>query len=216
MKAFLKNTLALALVVSGTALAADPTGETTTSTAPAATAAPTGPISMHAKTFTKDQLATALQGVVDKINTCNGDTSCLKGVKEWNEAAMDSIKKLAVNFPAGQVLQLELLCGNAKTPKISPENISLDKNSLFTVNPPAKDCLVKGVNPKCGAIEHGKHYPELKSGETLYCVTGDDAKLKQSSDNLKTAVMNSMKKAMENSLPSKTPNSAPAATTKSS
>lgn len=231
MKRVYKINLGAALLLTSLALAAAPTTSetttsvTTTSAAPAA-AAPKesttvttttsttyggGPIGMQAKMFTKDQLANALQSVVDKINACNGDTNCLKAVKEWNEAAMDSVKKLAVTFPAGQALQLELLCGDSKAPKISPENVTVDDKSIFIVNPPAKDCLVKGVNPKCGAIEHGKHYPKAEFGETLYCVTGDDAKLKQATENLKAAVMNSMKKAMQNSLQSKTPSAAPAA-----
>ncbi len=205
MKNLLRNTLCIAALVSCTALAAAPTTETTTTTTTTtAPATASGPVSMQAKMFTHDQLATALQGVVDKINACNGNTTCLKGVKEWNEAAMNSIKELAVNFPAGQKLSLELVCGNGKPPLTSAQNVTLDAKSLFVLTPPNAECRVKGLEPKCGAIERNTHYPKVAVGGTLYCVTGDDTKLKQVTANLKEAVMNSMKKAMQNSIQQKT------------
>lgn len=201
MNRFLRTAIYAAGLISCTAFAADPTTTAATPANPNPTA--TNPVSMTAKMFTKDQLASALQNVVDKINACNGDTRCLKGAKEWNEAAMANVKNLAVNFKQGQTLQIELICKGSKAPQISSQTVALDANSAFTVTPPAERCMVKGVEPKCGAIERGKHYPDLKAGEILYCVTGDDAKLKQTTDNLKEAVMNSMKKAMQNNMQQK-------------
>lgn len=212
MKRFLRTTLCIAALISCTAMAAG-TETTTTSTTTTTTAAPAmagGPVAMQAKMFTHDQLATALQGVVDKINACDGNPTCLKEVKAWNEAAMDSVKKLAVNFPAGQKLSLELLCGNKPQQK-SAQNVTTDAKSLFVLAAPAgQQCLVKGLEPKCGAIERNVQYPKLVTGGTLYCVTGDDTKLKQTTANLKEAVMTSMKKAMKNSMEQK-PATAPAA-----
>ncbi len=157
----------------------------------AATTPAAAPVTLNAKMFTKDQLAGALDTVVAQINKCDGNTDCLKKIREWNDRAMTQVRNEAVAFKNTK-LSLQLICGSKKSTLTSETNA----DGKFSITPPAQNCVVKGLDPKCGAIEKDKHFPDLKTGETLYCVTGDDTKLKHTTDNLKKAVINSMKNAI--------------------
>lgn len=147
-------------------------------------------ITVQAKMFTRDQLASALNTVVDHINRCNGDTTCLRGLKKWNEAAMSQVKRAATPF-ANTDLSLKLLCGK----KIMSQTVTTDTNGKFMIATESQLCLIKGDKPKCGALAKGKKYPEAKNGATLYCITGDATQLKTATKNLKSAIISAMKKA---------------------
>lgn len=170
------------------------------------------PVTLQAMQFTKDQLATALQGVVDKINKCNGDMKCLNDVRAWNEAAMNQVKGEAVKYDANKPLSLELICGtDPKSAKTFPQTVTTDPTGKFTLTPPAANCMVKGLDPKCGAIERDKHFPAAQNGQMLYCAVGDETKLKATTQNLRDAVINSMKAAMKAKVQQGTAPAAPAA-----
>lgn len=149
---------------------------------------------IQTKEFTRDQLAEALDTVVTHINKCDGDTSCLKGVKEWNGSAMTQVKSASTTY-ANKKLTLKIICGK----KITDKTVTTDAQGQFKI-PSNGLCLIKGDNPKCGALAKGKKYPSAKNGSTLYCITGDDTKLKATTTSLKDAIIAAMKKAVTNKM----------------